>query len=357
MKTASAGRRDGLARSPHQPPLGWGLDWGLSLGLTLSLVLLPAGAHADDTASFVVRQETVADWKAVFATVETTDMLQARARIGGTVGSLALDEGDPVTKGQKIAVIADEKLLLQMQAAEARVRSLQAELEQATLELGRSRALRAQGTVAQQHLDEAATKARVTAQTLEAAKRDRDVIARQIEDGAVLSPGAGRVLAVSVTNGAVVLPGEPLASIAAETTILRLRLPERHARFLSKGASVRVGPRGLDVSAPRPTSEGTVVQVYPKLEAGRVIADVRVEGLGDYFVGERALVSVATDQRPVLRVPGRFLEHRFGLTLAHLAEGGPVVVQTGQRQGDWVEVLSGLHAGDTLTLPAAGARP
>jgi len=103
---------------------------------------------------------------------------------------------------------------------------------------------------------------------------------------------------------------------------------------------------------------GEVVQVYPRLHAGRVVADVRVAGLGDYFVGERALVWVATGERKTFVVPPEYLTTRHGVTYATLDGGRDVVVQTGARiQGDpangpaGVEVLSGLRPGDLIVMP------
>ncbi|MGI9420918.1 MAG: efflux RND transporter periplasmic adaptor subunit, partial [Geminicoccaceae bacterium] len=61
-------------------------------------------------AGFEVERQDVADRKIVFATVESTDVTMARARIGGTLQQLAVDEGDRITRGQRIAVVVDEKL-------------------------------------------------------------------------------------------------------------------------------------------------------------------------------------------------------------------------------------------------------
>ena len=56
----------------------------------------------------------------------------------------------------------------------------------------------------------------------------------------MLAPAAGRVLKVPVTVGSVVLPGDPVATIAEQNFVLRLRVPERHARFLKAGDTVRI---------------------------------------------------------------------------------------------------------------------
>jgi hypothetical protein len=200
-------------------------------------------------------------------------------------------------------------------------------------------------------LDTANTKVRVLKQNLEALDKERAVLAQQVTEGAILSPGAGRVLEVTATDGAVIMAGESIATIASDTYILRMRLPERHARFIKVGDSVEVGPRGLGASETGGWTKGRVVQVYPKLDAGRVVADVEVAGLGDYFVGERTLVHVATGARETILVPSTYLENRHGLTYATLQNGTPVVVQTGPARSDGVEVLSGLRVGDVLVPP------
>ena len=126
---------------------------------------------------------------------------------------------------------------------------------------------------------------------------DRDVIAQQASEGAVLAPGAGRVLTVPVSVGRVVLPGETIATLAEDQFILRLQLPERHARFMRAGDTVLIGARGLQDEGEANAREGRVRIVYPEIQGGRVIADVDVAGLGDYFVGERTRVYVDTGKR------------------------------------------------------------
>ena len=58
-----------------------------------------------------------------------------------------------------------------------------------------------------------------------------------------------------------------------------------------------------------------------------MIADVEVEGLGDYFVGERTRVYVATGTREALVIPEGFVYRRFGVSYVKLKDGTEVVVQ------------------------------
>jgi hypothetical protein len=83
-------------------------------------------------------------------------------------------------------------------------------------------------------------------------------------------------------------------------------------------------------------------------DQGRVVADVDVEGLGDFFIGERTRVYVATGTREAIVVPKRYLFRRFGITYATLVGGVAVVVQPGRAAQGGIEILSGLAVGDVL---------
>ena len=298
-----------------------------------------------------VTRQRVDDRKAVIATVEPVHELLARARIGGTVASLAAKEGDRVAAGDRIAVVADPKLLLQIQALQSRIQAQQAERDQAQIDFGRAQELRRTGTGTQVALDQAKTRLDVAERTLAALRSDRQVIEQQSSEGAVLAPGAGRVLKVPVSEGSVVLAGETIASLAADNYILRIQLPERHARFIKAGDTILIGSRGLQVQEQETLRRGRVTLVYPQIDQGRVIADVEVEALGDYFVGERTRVYVATGTREALVVPENYVFRRYGVSYARLKDGTEVVIQAGLPVAGGIEVLAGLHEGDVVIAP------
>lgn len=308
-------------------------------------------AQSAAAAEFTIHPSTLDDRKAVFATVETVDVTLARSRVGGTVAVLSVGEGDRVSAGQRVAVVADPKVQLELAALDERIRSAQAQRDLSQLELNRVRELYRSGTLPKARVEDVETAFEVANRTLAAQKAERQVVAERHAEGAVLAPASGRVLKVEVTEGAVVMSGEVVARIAAEHYILRLQLPERHARFMKAGDTVLVGERGLDTAAGEKFRQGRVQLVYPQIDGGRVVADVTVDGLGDYFVGERVKVQVATGQRPGFVAPKSFLYRRFGTDYVRLKDGTEVVVQIGQDMGESAEVLAGLHDGDVLVTP------
>ncbi|MFI5011140.1 MAG: efflux RND transporter periplasmic adaptor subunit [Hyphomicrobiales bacterium] len=299
---------------------------------------------------FAIRTSEIADQKAVIATVEPVHQLVARARIGGTIASLKAKEGDRVAAGAELATVADQKLVLQMQALDSRIQSQQSQRDQAKIDFDRVQELQRRGVSTQSQVDLAKTNLDVAERTLTAMRADRSVIAQQMKEGAVLAPGAGRILSIPVSEGRVVLPGETVATLAEDRYILRMQLPERHAQFLRAGDVVLIGARGpQDEEGDK--REGRVRIVYPEIQGGRVVADVEVEGLGNYFVGERTRVYVSTGMRRAIIVPAAYVYRRAGVSYVKLSDGSEIVVQPGMSQEHGIEILSGVKDGDVLISP------
>ncbi|MCB9998622.1 MAG: efflux RND transporter periplasmic adaptor subunit [Methylobacteriaceae bacterium] len=317
---------------------------------SLAALIVAATAQGAAAGEFIAHAQEIDDRKAVIATVEPVRQLVARARIGGTVAELKIREGDVVAAGQEVARIVDQKLSLQLQAIDSRIKSQQAARDKAKLDFDRASELMRRGVSTQAQLDQAKAALDIAERNLQAIKSDRDVIVQQSAEGAVLAPGAGRVLTVPVSQGRVLLPGETVATIAQDQYILRLQLPERHARFMRAGDKVLMAARGQEGGL-KAAQEGKVRIVYPEITGGRVVADVDVPGLGNYFVGERTRVYVSTGKRETIVVPAPAVFERSGVKFVRLKGGGEVVVQTGETTPAGVEILAGVADGDVLLTP------
>ena len=197
-------------------------------------VSLPARA-----AEYTLSPQAIADEKAVFATVESLNVVPARARIGGTVAVLSVRNGDPVTQGQVLAMVGDHKLVLEMSALEAQIAGVQSQLLQAQpispaprrcCARAPARASPRRGAHRRQRGDQHA------ARPHRRARRDPPADGRGRGAGAGRGPRAGG--AGDARHGGA--GGHTIATVAERYYVLRLRVPERHAAFLKAGDPVRI---------------------------------------------------------------------------------------------------------------------
>ncbi len=324
------------------------------------LVALAIGGVSAGPVAFAetldVAEQRVADEKAVFATVESISVVPARSRIGGTVVQLKVREGDKVAAGQAVAVIGDDKLGLQMKSLDAQIEALQAQANQAQIDFSRTEGLVERGILPRVKLDEQRTALNVADNNLRAKVAERAVTSEQLNQGQVLAPADGRVLKRLITVGSVVLAGDQIVTVAQQNFKLRLRVPERHAQFLKPGDRVRVDGSERVGEA---SKWGVVDLVYPQIEEGRVIADATVEGLGEYFVGDRLRVWISGGTRSAFVIPASYVITRFGIDYVQLRKGTETIdvpVQRGRNVPtpavpDGLEILSGLRDGDKLVQP------
>jgi RND family efflux transporter MFP subunit len=288
--------------------------------------------------------QQVTDWKAVYGRIEARDRIPARARLGGTLVALSVVEGDVVAAGQVLARIVDEKIAFQLSAADAQLDAVKAQLENAKVELKRGEDLLKQGVTTVQRLDGLRTQVDVLNGQIASLAAQRRVIEQQAAEGEVKAPVAGRVLQVPLAKGAVVMPGEAIATLGGGGIFLRIAVPERHAANLHEGDTIQIDT----VAGPQ---TGKLARVYPLIENGRVVADVEVPDLPDTFIDARVLVRLPVGTHAALMVPATAITLHSGLDFVISNKELRVIVPGVHEvmQGvDMVEVLSGLQAGDVI---------
>jgi RND family efflux transporter MFP subunit len=332
--------------------------WLASVLVQLGLMSQPAAQHAPQPPpAYVVHQTQIADETSVFATVESAYVVPARVRTGGTILELKVRQGDHVEQSQVIALIGDRKLSLEISSYQAQVQAAQAQLAQAKTELDRAQRLVASGAISRNQLDQARTAYNVAQSNVQSMAAQRAVVQQQQTEGEVLAPTSGRIITVPVTAGTVVMPGDVVATVAEQNFVLRLQIPERHARYLHVGDPVRLDGADLGLNGPR---FGTIKLVYPQVDSGHVVADATVSGLSDYFVGQRVRVWVSAGKREAIIVPAKLIITRFGIDYAKIWTKSmgtmDVPVQRGlqsptPKMPDGIEILSGLKPGDRLLKP------
>lgn len=307
-------------------------------------------APAAEAEDFTVKYIDAADLKPVAAEVDTAHHATARARIGGTVSQILVSEGDEVKTGTVIAIIKDPKQPLAIDATQARLKSLEHQRSLAQRDAERYSKLAQSGVISKMKLDEVNTNLSVLDSEVKALQADLGGAVTQRDEGKVLAPMDGKVLTLPVTAGNVVMPGETIAELTAGDLVLKIKVPERNARYLKNGQNIRIISRHND-GTEAGVMHGTIQKIYPEVQDGRVTADVKVDNLEHLFVGERMTAYIPTANRKAIYIPPAMLIKRHGLNYVKLKSGEEVVIEIGLSDDNGVEVLSGLKEGDVLVSP------
>jgi RND family efflux transporter MFP subunit len=317
----------------------------------------PSSAPPAAGARLVVSETLVADVKPVDAVVATSDLGEARARIGGSIVRLLVTENDHVRKGQLLATVSDPRIDFQTSALDAQAQAARAEAQRTAADLARVRVLYQRGFYAKARLDDAEAADKSARANLAAALAQRAASAELSSQGAVVSPGDGRVITARVPAGSVVVAGQTVVTVATGAPVLRLEIPEREAAALRVGETLSV--MGDDGRAD--PSPAVVRKIYPAIEAGRVVADIDWPPAAGAAIGRKVTVNVQLGQRRAIVLPPQYVITRFGLDYVRLVGPNGLAAETpvqiaARAPGAPAQVLSGLQAGDVIIAPAPSAR-
>ncbi len=334
------------------------------------------------------------------------------ARVSGKVERLLANIGDRVTQGQIVAQLEKDDLdavVAQRQAelelAEAKLAAVEAlrpkEIEKAQVdleeseatfllaekELARTQQLHQRKVTTLEDLDAAeerftVARARVAAagKTLELAQmrsredrrqagaevsRARSALKNaevQLSYATITSPIDGVIASVSTEEGETVAAAMQAPTFVTVVDLDRLQV-DAFVDEVDIG-KVKVGQRaGFTVDAfPAHEFEGRVAAIYPKaiiqdnVVNYAVVIDIEPSYHGLLRPEMTAGVTIFLDERPgVLAIPTRAVRRERGKTLVYVLDGGrpqPRDVRLGWRDGPWVEVVAGLHEGETVLLEA-----
>jgi RND family efflux transporter MFP subunit len=304
-----------------------------------------AANSSDEQRAYRVETEPVAITRIVHAEVRPVERPEARARIGGLLRDLTVDEGDRVEDGEVIALIEPPKLASRIEAATAERDRAEARQRRARRALARAEELHAENVMSQADFDDAREAAVRATNAVEAAESEIETLRARRQRGEVLAPAAGWVIEVLPTSGSPLQAGGLVARIAAAPAVIRIAVPERHLDRLQQAA-------GLTLNTSTGSEPAELLRLYPDVRKGRVEADLRLPADASPLpVGRRLAVTLTLDEVERVLIPTRLITAHHGLSFVNRAEHGRTLVQLGARDGDRITVLSGLRAGDRLLAP------
>lgn len=300
--------------------------------------------------------------------VEAVRQTVVAAQVAGAVVALEVKAGDTVKAGQLLARIDARTAEQNASAAQAQVRSAQAMLEVATKDFERQKQLYDKQYISQAALERAESQYKATQAQASALLAQAGVASTQSGLHLVRAPYAGIVAEVPVALGDMAMPGKPLLTLY-EPGALRVgaAVPQTALPASWQGVKVELPSLGGDRRWFAPTPDA--VQVLPTVDAQthsvqlRITLPAELAGLPQVRPGmfARLWLPVATGGTPRLSVPVAAVVRRAEMTGVYVvdAKGGAVLrqVRLGRVEGERVEVLSGVSAGERVALdPQAAAR-
>ncbi len=294
----------------------------------------------------------------VVGTLSAHEEATVAAQVAGQIEASRVDLGSRVTAGQELALIDTTSFEARARQSEAALAKANAAAASATRNLKRVQALQKSQVASTADLDDAVTEAGKTAADVKAAEA-ADAIARlDLERSRVRAPFDGAVAQRLVNAGDYVAVGTRMFRLVKTDPLrLRLEVPERESMSVRVGQSVHLTAEG-DTNAYR----GQISRVAPAIrDADRMLeVEADVPNPGTLRVGLFANAKIIVNEgEPAVSVPAGALIVFAGIEKIVTLKDGKALeksVTTGRRQGDWVEIVSGLAAGDSVVLEPAGIR-
>lgn len=212
--------------------------------------------------------------------------------------------------------------------------------------------------VAVNRYEAALEESRTRQATLEQRRAELDLAQKQLSDTSLRAPFDGAVQSRQASLGEYQQAGTPVVTLVRTDPLrLRLEVPERDATDVRVGQTVR-----LRVEGHTNLIIGTIARLSPAItELSRMlIVEADIPNDGVLRAGQFVRADIVTNDRDTgLAIPSTAIISFAGLEKAVTIADGKAVektVITGRRGGDWVEVVSGLNAGELVVLNPGNLR-
>jgi HlyD family secretion protein len=324
------------------------------------------------------------------------DELPIAAEASGLrIENIYVDEGDRVRKGQVLATLNDRVLKAQRNQSEARVSKAKAAIRQQQAAIKEAEALRTeadrnfkryddlvrQGAISQQEAQSRGTSAATTQARVDSARQSlvvaqSDLMAAQAEleeykarvlQTKILAPDDGfiskrQAKLGSVTSGVAASSSALFTMVRDGRIELNAEVSELDLPGIRSGQAVSI----TSDADPSIRYTGRVREIAPVVDAQTRIGLVRISLPPNAALRPGMFVrgALSLGSAPALVVPETALLFKEGRPFVFILKGEPHQnstaqaaarsIQTGARNGGFVEVRSGLRAGEHIILAGAG---
>ena len=293
-----------------------------------------------------VRTATISAYITATANLVAENEVKILAEAEGRVESLLVEEGDPVGRDALLAALVKDSEEIALQKAQVREATARTAFE-------RAERMASQKLISPEDFDNTTRDHKVAVQELEEARW-------KIARAEIRSPFAGKVTQRMVTLGKHVRPGDELFTITDfDPLIARIFLPEKDVVGLTEQREVRISMKA-DESV---RFEGRIRQISPVVDVATGTVKVTVEAVNpprQVRPGGFVTVDIIKETRPdVVVLPReaviRELQRAHVFVIGDEEKAVKRAVRLGLEEGDSVEILEGVQAGEQVIVAGQGS--
>ena len=253
--------------------------------------------------------------------------------------------GDTVKAGQLLIELDQRELIAKKAAAMAALQAAKADLELKRREFERVQQLLQKKVSSQRDFDLAKAGFDASRARVKQAQEEVTVVESSLDYAKILAPASGTIIERMVEPGDMAVPGKDLM-LMYDPRDLRLEAVVRESLLIH----VAVGEKlKLEIETAGLETAGTVEEIVPQAVASTRTFTVKVSipTSENLYPGMFGRLYIPYGEKKRLLIPASAVRHVGQVEIVELvSDDGSVVrqqVTTGERFGDKVEVLSGIH--------------
>lgn len=345
----------------------------LSLILSLPVLLAACGTKGNapqtnamnapvPVNAYTVSQQQVVGLDTYPATVVALQQVELRPQVAGYITNMYVQDGQQVTKGQRLYEIDRTRYQASYNQAQANLRSAQANLERVQKDAERYENLARQDAIARQRVDFARAELSTAQAQVAAARAGVSAASTDLRYSVITAPMSGRIGIAQVKVGSQVSPGQPLINtisnddpigvdfMITETQVARFNRLQQQA--------------AADSTFSLQLSDGSTYPFPGKIQAidralnaqtGTIIVRVSFPNPDRHLIPGMSVVMQVrnADIGQQLVIPHKAVTEQMGEFYAYVIQGDSVVqnkLQLGTKVADKIVVREGLKAGDKIVM-------
>ena len=287
----------------------------------------------------VVRPQGFTETLSVTGTIEADEEVLLKSEVSGKITGIHFNEGMHIPQGTLLIKVYDDDLQAQLTKAKANL-TLTEEVE------ARQRQLLEKEAISRQDYD-------VAYANYQSALADIALLESQISKTEIRAPFDGFIGFRKVSPGEYITPGTEIAALVKNNPAkIQFSVPEKYSRILGKNTRIEYKVEGMpdERTATVYAIEPTIDQATRTMQLKAMTPNPNGTLMPGAFVRINVLMEAKNN---ILMVPTEAIVSETSGQKAFIYRNKKVesiMVETGTRTNDQVEIITGISAGDSLIV-------